>query len=766
MTLRAYQIHTLIILAALLVLAFPIFSFAAGLIESTIWGIVIGFFGWLVGIAGAILDFAIREYVIGFGASFKTGGVGVAVDTLWVTVRDIFNLTFIFGLVYIGFKMILGSDDTGTRRWLVSLIIAALLVNFSLFITKFIVDFSNILATEIAQGFPTVGGKVAVSTGYMDSLGINKILEVKDLPTDAGWSLMFGATILFLVMTFTFAAGGIMLIIRYAALCLFMVMSPLMFLGSVFPQLQSVTSKYWSGFIGRAFFAPLYLLFVYFSYFIITTIYGTKGASGEVPDFINILQVQSGATVMNKFGATIMPFILSCIFLIASIVIASKLGADGGNASVGMMKSAGNWTQKKAKQYAWGTAKFATTQTAGRAARRGSEFVGSRLERQISNMQTKGGIGGYLARTQLGEAARQKSAGVRDAKFGLGASLKEDREKSAAIGTAARKRQEDQENSAKRNEAAQKYQEANERANNKSLSDADREAAAKEREHHRADLAQRTKNTSDDELREMDKEHVMALAEHLSDKQIEVLEKSGNYSTFGAGNDIQILKEARRTNTLGDYINDLDDATVSTDRLSDAIKAMADTMKNMSDERLTGMNASQLIDPRVAMHLSNDQMRTLRSSGKYSATDIAEIEKARETGINETITNGSVANMKADGTQKTGADINANATDPAFQNKQRENLFKRSVADVGKLPVNAFTQVQAFDHISPAMLQERLKNGVSDSEMVAIRTALAGHLGVNPPDLKNVLLTNSHFKDNKWTKWMDSKSSFADQFFA
>ena len=78
-----------------------------------------------MGMGGYLLNVGIEQFVVGFGDKFLTSGVGIAVDTLWVSVRDMFNLTFIFGLVYLGFKMILNSDDSNTRRWLIHLLLSS-----------------------------------------------------------------------------------------------------------------------------------------------------------------------------------------------------------------------------------------------------------------------------------------------------------------------------------------------------------------------------------------------------------------------------------------------------------------------------------------------------------------------------------------------------------------------------------------------------------------------------------------------------------------
>lgn len=757
---RTLQLSAILLLFAVLV-SFPQPALA-GWIESAMWSIVVGFFGLFVGLAGWLLNVGVTDYVVGFGTSFLETGVGVAVDTLWIAVRDIFNISFIFGLVFIGFKMILDSDDSGTRRWLVHLILAAILVNFSLYFTKFIVDFSNIMATQIANTFPTTSGIIDVSGAFMGSLGITSILKAPELTAtgNGAWGYIFGTMILFIVMIFVFAAGGLMLLIRYVSLCLYMVLSPLMFIGWVFPQLQSYTDKYWREFLGKAFFAPIYLLLIYFSYYVVTAFVAGNRLKGKNPDFAEAIS-GDGVTVIDKFGQTFPPFIIACIFLIASIVVASKLGADGADTAMNLGKNLTGKAKGFVKSTTIGGTKFVASQTAGRVARRTSNLVGGSLERQISKLQTKGGVGGYIARTQLAEAARQKSVGVRDAKFGLGASLQDDRKKAMAIGSAATERAKGMENNTKRDGALQNYQQATAIANDTTRTQADRDAAAKNREVYRAEVAQRTKNTTDDELLKMNKKQITDIAEHLSDKQLETLEKSGNFSTFGSNSDIQKLKDAREENTFKDFVTDLDDATTSADRLGEAIKGMASTMKSMSDERLTGMSVDNLKDARVAMHLSGDQLKTLRTSGKYSATQIAEIEKAREDGINETIINGSVANIDKTGTRKTGAQINSNASNVAFQNTQRQNIFKRSVKEVGLLPVSTFTKPESFEYITPAMLEERMKNGISGNE-TAIKNALTTHLRVPagaPPSSSGFLLNS-----NPWVKW--EGTVYGAQFFA
>ena len=312
-------------------------------------------FGWLVWATGNLLDYSIKEFVVGFGRNFVETGLGYSVNNLWTVIRDVFNLTFIFGLVFIGFKMILNNDSDAKRK-LIYLILAALLVNFSLFITKFVIDFSNIAATQIAETFTQVGGTSQnpadtplgvtndynVAGSFLQIMGLTSLWDSitggsKNVPGgDAGWAYIIGTFILLLVCAFVFAAGAFLLTIRFVVLNIYMVLSPVMFLGWVFPGFSGASSKFWSGFLNRAFFAPAYLLMLYIAHHILLgidsyTLTGTQaGMAGAFSSDVN--------DARTAFLATFPTFILSCAFMIAAIVVAQKMGAVGADNAMAMSK--------------------------------------------------------------------------------------------------------------------------------------------------------------------------------------------------------------------------------------------------------------------------------------------------------------------------------------------------------------------------------------------------------------------------------------------
>ena len=63
----------------------------------------------------------------------------------WSTMRDIANLAFIFGMIVVGFMMITAGALGDWKKTLMRLIIVALLLNFSLFFSRVVIDAGNIL---------------------------------------------------------------------------------------------------------------------------------------------------------------------------------------------------------------------------------------------------------------------------------------------------------------------------------------------------------------------------------------------------------------------------------------------------------------------------------------------------------------------------------------------------------------------------------------------------------------------------------------------
>lgn len=410
----------------------------AGFLEETLWAAVVGIFGRILALCAILLNYGINEFVIGFADNYTTGGIGEAIDEVWVLIRDVMNLAFIFGLVYIGFKIILDSDDSRTRSMLANLVIAALLVNFSLFITKFTVDVANSFAAEIAvNGFYgedkttqviNEEGQVETITRYevdmagdlMNRMGINSIFGGEAAPPEGHWGYIFGTALLFIITSFVFAAGGILLAIRFVALNLYMVMSPFMFIGWALPPLARYTTEYWKGFLKRSFFAPIYFLLMYFSLHILNGLSQSRNLADSNASFKNTFAggLEAGISPIDSGKSTIPFFVVACIFMLASIVIANKMGADGASQAINI----GQNLRRKAQN---GLKRGTGALTFGVGARVGQKTVGAVADRALKSSRFQN----YAADTKLGEYMYRGTQKTANASFdgrnvgGLGKSL-------------------------------------------------------------------------------------------------------------------------------------------------------------------------------------------------------------------------------------------------------------------------------------------------------------------------------------------------------
>ncbi len=489
------------------------------------YGFVLGVFGTIFGWSGAIFDVGLNKFLLGFGDLYYNHNVGVAVEETWKIVRDLFNLTFIFGLVYIGFKMILDADDHNGRKMLVNLIGAALLVNFSLFIIKFLIDISDITASVIANGFRDTP---SISNAFINVINLGTILKLDQsqfvtLEQGGGaFTYIFGIMIFFAVASFVFAAGGILLMIRFIVLNIYLVFSPVMFIGWVFPSFAHHSKKYIDGFLGQAFFAPAYLLMLYLSFKVLSTY-------ADVQNVDYGLMFASGAVNASSAEMAIPFFILAMIFLVASLVVAKNMGAVGASTAVSIGDS---WRKKITggmQNAALAPLRFGARTTTGFMSTQ-SEKLNNRLQSSSTGRGFKravsiASLGTFTERERLAAIEAGKKA-----KFGGAYSYSDDKK----FREETQRRTNDLEASSHRHHDYDKHIDTLDSA---TASTTDLNTAFEE-------LQKTITSMTADE-----KEHLgvkkltdQRVAVHLTDADIEGLNKTGHF----AAADIQKMKDARK----------------------------------------------------------------------------------------------------------------------------------------------------------------------------------------------------------------------------
>jgi len=719
--------------------------YADGAVEKFIYNnIVLPFFGLFVKIGAGFLNYVINTFVINFGVFFVNSGIGIAIDATWVFVRDLMNLTFIFGLVYIGFKMILNSEDSQARRWLASLIIAAIFINFSLYFTKFVVDISNFVATEVLDAGV---GQLLIQTetdsrdGYTTGIDLGSsmmqqmrlvtvtsggtITNPQELITQNGGAVGFGyiigTAILLSVAGFVFLSSALLFLGRTISLILYMIFSPLLFVGMIFPALESKAREHLKKFLSAAFFAPLYAALLYVNLALINAIVGPQGS---INLGATLLQQQSNNA--TEFSTSIAIFILVCGLLLATLDVAKKLGIIGAESSL----KAKNYLGKKMKQGAKNTARFTAAQTAGRAARLGSEYSGRAVGRGLRNLQQLQGNG--LATRIVRGAARSNAA-------------------QGAIGGAATAMQGAKFGMKRTREEERKMQnQTNARADRGARANAAQAPAVTPTSDAGAiDARQQARRQQQGEVREMTNEEILELARQerervmspefaslLSDAQVKALRDSGILTN----NESDALERNRDTGTFDEITAVLDNQNATTEQLTEAMDALNRVMSTMSNDRLTDMmrfNAAGAIEGPlgnqvVASRLTSAQVDTMRQSGRASAAQMRQITDNRDSGLVTIAQYGSLA----DPTSPGGADA-------AFQDRQRRGMF-RNPQDAGRLPVDVLAATSSQQYLTPRIIEEFLNNNPNNTDIGLVRANVANYIasGTAPAGI-----------DQTWTNW-------------
>lgn len=311
-------------------------------------------------VAGAVLNFSVDTTInmSDFLAKVKIVDVG------WKVFRDIANLFFIFVLLWIGIRTILGLGGGEIKKLLLNVILMAMLINFSLFITKAIVDagnvatihFYNAMRPDLIENGKVVG-KAGLSDIYMEALKMQTFMGDASTASDAAASvggfanqfMKIGiATILgsvfFLVAAFVFFAAAVLFIIRAVVLMLVMLLSPLAFVAQILPasQAQKLAGDWWDALFSQTFFAPLYMALTY--------AVAKAIQSGGFSNLLNITGNQASfAAVLTSPAsdnvAIIVNYVILIILMVATLLIASKLGAYGSGMVMGWGKGLQKWGQ-------------------------------------------------------------------------------------------------------------------------------------------------------------------------------------------------------------------------------------------------------------------------------------------------------------------------------------------------------------------------------------------------------------------------------------
>lgn len=254
---------------------------------------------FLFALAGTFFDYVFAYSVN--DSSYRS----VFVVEGWNVVRDFCNMFFIFILLYIAFKTILGLGASKTKEMIINVVIIGLLINFSLFATRVIIDASNILArvfynsntikiTAVEKGVDAQKiiakadetGVLPLSAALVNKVDPQSLIikaksvgEIKDSAGQSDETNKNGVTTgTFIIVTLlasainivgliVFLSVGLIFVARVVGLWLAMIVGPFAFFSYTVPAMQDMEmvgwKRWWPETLKLAFLAPVFIFFIY-----------------------------------------------------------------------------------------------------------------------------------------------------------------------------------------------------------------------------------------------------------------------------------------------------------------------------------------------------------------------------------------------------------------------------------------------------------------------------------------------------------------------
>jgi|GEM_PF-1544350 len=576
-----------------------IYDYTIGAAIAIIGNLILSLAAAFTWVGGKLLELTLAELVFGMGNQINSQALGTAIDSIWSLIRDICNLAFIFGFIYVGIYTIIDPEKADTKRFLSRIIIGALLINFSLFFTKIVIDFSNFSSVVIYTAMvespetSTITGKIVSQLGLTTLYASPGAQILADIGSGKSiWFFIMGAIFL-LVAAFVFFAASFLLVTRFVALVLIMVASPVLFAATVFPKTKSYADDIWKKLFSYAFFAPVYLLLT----LITIKLMDALGVSSTQDKFVNALTDTSGTAF-----SVILNFVVIIFFLVSSLTIAKRMGIEGGEMAV----SAGKAIRGKV-QGAIGR------NTVGRL---GEKLAKNQDESRKSNSRFRQFYAASLRGTGIDAVAQS----AKKAKFGSSQSRAEVVTENKEVAAARA-----------RNKTTSDISDA---IAESATIDADPNASQSDKDTARVQMERAIANASTDQL-------LALLKKHESNTQ--------EYATIVAN-----MSESQVTSLTNAKQEDFDDGKktklrnqrrlIAEQRYSSA--ATRDALSRANADELASMSSEFLSREEHAMRLNSSQMDDLRK--KLTKTEFENLSKSRERAL-ERLAQGTIIDGKGSG---------------------------------------------------------------------------------------------------------------------
>ncbi|HUX36147.1 MAG TPA: hypothetical protein VMV71_03905 [Candidatus Paceibacterota bacterium] len=363
----------LILCFAVLTLSVPATTHAAGVVTAVAGTIFGGVLAVAIGGPVLVLNY-ILAFILGLAVPVISYFIGVVlqlnmniiksnmVGSGFTITLSLANLGFVLAIIIIAIATILRYQSYALKQTLWKLVMAAVLVNFSLVIAGAILTFSNTLSLYFLDSINPSGGGSSYENfvGTMiNSFGPQRMFlagsnysaatsgNIGTTDVLAGIGNSFGSALVFIanlffptiflaVMDIALVGFFIMLLIRYVYLGILLIIMPMAWLLWIFPLTSGQWQKWWHKFIQWTMFAPIVLFFIWLA---ILTMGGSDPNNIQGISFIapaSILQSVSQITgnILSGLLGPLLQMTMMIAMLFAGLFMAQSMGITFAGATI------------------------------------------------------------------------------------------------------------------------------------------------------------------------------------------------------------------------------------------------------------------------------------------------------------------------------------------------------------------------------------------------------------------------------------------------
>ena len=277
-----------------------------------------------------------------------------AIEQAWEVVLNLTNMVFIIFLLVIAFATVFKVESYSYKKLLPTLVIVAILVNFSKVICGVLIDASQIVMLAFLDPIRDTALQNLTMLFQLNNLfefqgGVVDDLfkDTKDLSAEYLLAILVVA-VMMAVMVLVLFVYLIVFLGRIVIFWIVTVLSPLAFVCAILPATKKYFSEWMETFSRYLIVGPLAMFFLWLAMYIVSGSFDTGGITAAIEANAELSDISSKApTSLSKAlnASTIANFIIATLLLVKGMEMAQKLATEFGD-YIGKSKGVGEWFAK------------------------------------------------------------------------------------------------------------------------------------------------------------------------------------------------------------------------------------------------------------------------------------------------------------------------------------------------------------------------------------------------------------------------------------